>query len=112
MTETTYLQAITTTLADAMRADPRVLVLGEDVAEGARILREAGIPTFAYPDTACILFNHLWRYDANLRSLYETPRLPVAPERGEFREEALRQMTLRYRELMHANEPVHDWPVD
>jgi len=60
---------------------------GEDVEEGARILREAGIPTFAYPDTACILFNHLWRYDANLDSLYETPRLPVAPERGEFREE-------------------------
>ncbi len=60
---------------------------GEDVAEGARILREAGIPTFAYPDTACVLFNHLWRYDHNLRSLYETPRLPIAPERGEFREE-------------------------
>jgi pyruvate/2-oxoglutarate/acetoin dehydrogenase E1 component len=34
MTETTYLQAITTTLAAAMRADPSVLVLGEDVAEG------------------------------------------------------------------------------
>ncbi|MFN8631787.1 MAG: GNAT family N-acetyltransferase [Chloroflexota bacterium] len=61
---------------------------GEDVDEGARILREAGIPTFAYPDTACVLFNHLWRYAENLRSLYETPRLPVAPERGEFREEA------------------------
>jgi len=60
---------------------------GEEVAEGAAVLREAGIPTFAYPDTACVLFNHLWRYDANLRSLYETPRLPVAPERGEFREE-------------------------
>ncbi len=60
---------------------------GQDVAEGAAILREAGIPTFAYPDTACILFNHLWRYDTNLRSLYETPRLPIAPERGEFREE-------------------------
>ena len=59
---------------------------GADVAEGARILREAGIPTFAYPDTACVLFNHLWRYAQNLRSLYETPRLPVAPERGEFRE--------------------------
>jgi gamma-glutamyl:cysteine ligase YbdK (ATP-grasp superfamily) len=27
-------------------------------------------------------------------------------------DEALRQMTVRYRELMHANEPVHDWPVD
>ncbi len=60
---------------------------GEDVEEGARILREAGIPTFSYPDTACVMFNHMWRYDANLRSLYETPQLPVAPERGEFREE-------------------------
>jgi acetyltransferase len=60
---------------------------GEEVAEGAAILREAGIPTFAYPDTACVLFNHLWRYEENLRLLYETPALPVAPERGEFREE-------------------------
>ena len=60
---------------------------GAEVEEGAKILREAGIPTFAYPDTACVLFNHLWRYDHNLRSLYETPRLPVKPERGEFREE-------------------------
>ena len=57
---------------------------GTDVAEGAAILREAGIPTFAYPDTACVLFNHLWRYADNLRSLYETPTLPIAPERGEF----------------------------
>jgi acetyltransferase len=60
---------------------------GADVAEGARILQEAGIPTFDYPDTACLLFNHLWRYADNLRALYETPALPVAPERGEFREE-------------------------
>lgn len=34
MTETTYLQAITKTLAEAMRSDPKVLILGEDVAEG------------------------------------------------------------------------------
>lgn len=34
MSQTTYLAAITSTLAEAMRADPRVLVLGEDVAEG------------------------------------------------------------------------------
>jgi pyruvate dehydrogenase E1 component beta subunit len=33
-TETTTLEAIRTTLADAMRADERVVVLGEDVAEG------------------------------------------------------------------------------
>jgi gamma-glutamyl:cysteine ligase YbdK (ATP-grasp superfamily) len=32
-------------------------------------------------------------------------------ERGRSRLEALREMTLRYRELMHANEPVHTWPV-
>ena len=59
---------------------------GTDVLEGTAILREAGIPTFAYPDTACVLFNHLWRYADNLHSLYETPALPIAPERGEFRE--------------------------
>src|SRR5436309_4072369 len=34
MPETTYIRAITTTLSDAMRADERVFVLGEDVAEG------------------------------------------------------------------------------
>jgi len=27
------------------------------------------------------------------------------------RTDALREMTIRYRELMHSNEPVHDWPV-
>jgi acetyltransferase len=60
---------------------------GADVAEGAAVLREAGIPTFAYPDTACVLFNHLWRYQENLRLLYETPELPLAPDRGRSREE-------------------------
>jgi hypothetical protein len=29
---------------------------------------------------------------------------------GGDREEALRQMTQRYIELMHTNEPVHTWP--
>ena len=43
MTETTYLQAITATLAEAMRADPRVLVLGEDVAEGGPWGATAGL---------------------------------------------------------------------
>jgi gamma-glutamyl:cysteine ligase YbdK (ATP-grasp superfamily) len=28
------------------------------------------------------------------------------------REDALRDMTVRYRELMHSNEPVHTWPLD
>ncbi len=43
MTETTYLEAITTTLAGAMRADARVLVLGEDVAEGGPWGATAGL---------------------------------------------------------------------
>jgi pyruvate dehydrogenase E1 component beta subunit len=43
VTQTTYLGAITATLAEAMRADPRVLVLGEDVAEGGPWGATAGL---------------------------------------------------------------------
>jgi pyruvate dehydrogenase E1 component beta subunit len=43
MPETTYLGAITETLAEAMRADVRVLVLGEDVAEGGPWGATAGL---------------------------------------------------------------------
>jgi pyruvate dehydrogenase E1 component beta subunit len=43
VSETTYLEAIRTTLAEAMRADPRVLVLGEDVAEGGPWGATAGL---------------------------------------------------------------------
>ncbi len=43
MTQTTYLEAIRTTLAEAMRADPRVLVIGEDVAEGGPWGATAGL---------------------------------------------------------------------
>ena len=43
MRETTYLQAITTTLAEAMRADSRVLIIGEDVAEGGPWGATAGL---------------------------------------------------------------------
>jgi hypothetical protein len=32
-------------------------------------------------------------------------------DRGRERAEALRQMTMLYREHMHSNVPVHDWPV-
>jgi acetyltransferase len=53
---------------------------GEDVAEGAAILREAGIPTFDYPDDAVDIFNATWRLDSNLRQIYETPTLPSDEE--------------------------------
>ena len=54
---------------------------GADVAAGEQILNRSDIPTFAYPDTAARLFNYMWRYDRNLRDLYETPQLPL--EQGE-----------------------------
>ena len=43
MPETTYIRAITSTLAAAMRADERVFVLGEDVAEGGPYTATAGL---------------------------------------------------------------------
>ena len=43
MPETTYIKAITATLAAAMRADERVFVLGEDVAEGGPYTATAGL---------------------------------------------------------------------
>ena len=43
MAEMTYIKAITSTLADAMRADERVFVLGEDVAEGGPYTATAGL---------------------------------------------------------------------
>jgi acetyltransferase len=49
---------------------------GADVAAGQSILNQAGIPTFNYPDTAARMFNYMWRYAANLHSLYETPSYP------------------------------------
>ena len=43
MPELTYIKAITATLAEAMRADERVFVLGEDVAEGGPYTATAGL---------------------------------------------------------------------
>ncbi len=53
---------------------------GESVAAGQRLLQEAGIPTFDYPDTAARVFNDLWQYNRNLKSLYETPQLSAGAE--------------------------------
>jgi pyruvate/2-oxoglutarate/acetoin dehydrogenase E1 component len=41
--ETTYVKAINTALAQAMRADERVIVIGEDVAEGGPYLATEGL---------------------------------------------------------------------
>jgi pyruvate/2-oxoglutarate/acetoin dehydrogenase E1 component len=43
VSHTTYVKAINAALFDAMRADPRVLVIGEDVAEGGPYTATAGL---------------------------------------------------------------------
>ena len=43
MTPTTYVKAINAALFDAMRADPLVIVIGEDVAEGGPYTATAGL---------------------------------------------------------------------
>ena len=48
---------------------------GNDVATGERILSEAGVATFPYPDSAAHMFTELVHYSENLKSLYETPGL-------------------------------------
>lgn len=50
---------------------------GSEVEAGEEILNRAGIPTFHYPDTAAHVFNNMWRYADNLRTLYETPVIHV-----------------------------------
>jgi acetyltransferase len=52
---------------------------GAGVATGEDILNRAGIPTFAYPDDAVRTFLRMWKYDYNLRGLYETPALVEEP---------------------------------
>jgi len=62
---------------------------GPAVSAGEAILNGAGIPTFAYPDTAARIFHYMWQYSYNLRGLYETPILPSQfAETGSGRAEA------------------------
>jgi acetyltransferase len=61
---------------------------GDAVSPGENILNEAGLPTFAYPDTAARVFNNMWRYSYNLKALYETPSLPADEEGVPDREAA------------------------
>lgn len=48
---------------------------GSFVEKGIQILNEAKIPTFKYPDEAAWSFATMWKYNENLKSLYETPEI-------------------------------------
>ncbi len=52
------------------------------VEKGEEILNAAKIPTFKYPDRAAKAFYYMWSYTENLRSLYETPQLPLQSANG------------------------------
>lgn len=83
---------------------------GADVKAGERILNRANIPTYAYPDTAVRLFNHMWRYSYNLRALYETPVLPsdddFAPDR-EFVAKIIENARATKRTILTEDESKH-----
>jgi acetyltransferase len=65
---------------------------GGEVAAGEAILNRADVPTFAYPDTAAMVFTSMYQYSENLRALYETPVPSADPadlESGRAKAEAL-----------------------
>jgi len=68
---------------------------GREVAQGDTILNAAGIPTFAYPDTAARVFNYMWHYSYNIRGLYETPVLADQPEKREPVRQKVEQILAR-----------------
>ena len=61
---------------------------GATVTSGNAILHRADIPTFSYPDTAAQVFDYMWHYISNQRSLYETPLPPeeLQPDRTKVAE--------------------------
>lgn len=52
-----------------------VSILGE-TDQSNEILVDSGVPAVLFPDAAVRMFNYMWRYAKNLKSLYETPSLP------------------------------------
>ncbi|MET0401322.1 MAG: acetate--CoA ligase family protein, partial [Cystobacter sp.] len=77
---------------------------GAEVAAGERILNDAGIPTFGYPDTAARIFNYMWRYSYNLAGLYETPALTEESERREEAAALIREAREQGRTLLSEHE--------
>jgi acetyltransferase len=56
---------------------------GDRMQVASKLLNEAQIPTFEYPDAAARSFAYMWRYSSNLQALYETPVFTgTLPESG------------------------------
>jgi acetyltransferase len=80
---------------------------GASVEAGEHILNQANIPAFSFPDTAARAFTYMWRYNDNLRGLYETPVLPNdagwAPNRA-LAEQIIQSARAEYRTLLNEAE--------
>ena len=77
----------------------------DNVRAGEEILNRAGIPTFAYPDTAARAFNYMWQCSDNLRTLYETPVLGAysgeeVTKRGHIDQKIIRRARRRKRTIL------------
>jgi acetyltransferase len=61
---------------------------GDGITKAETLLNRHQIPTYRYPDSAASLFNLMWKYQYNLRGIYETPLLPdtIATEKSRVRE--------------------------
>lgn len=65
---------------------------GASVIAGRDILSHAGVPVFAFPDSAVRAFTYMWRYSYNLQALYETPSLAADSDAVIDREAAARMI--------------------
>jgi len=69
----------------------------------------AGAPTRPWPTGCCIIEQRC--ITGQNGAAWQTDTVAAISEGGADRVEALRQMTQRYIEHMHTNEPVHAWPT-
>ncbi len=83
----------------------RLLPLAREGLEQWGLATEDADRLLGIIERRCVLLRNGASWQSQVfHRLYEDKRL----DRGE----ALREMTRRYREHMHSNEPVHDWPTD
>ena len=67
--------------------------MGADkVEKGISKLKEAGIPNFEFPDSACRTFGYMWSYSYNINGIYEIP--PLRDELSDNAAELAKQKTV------------------
>ena len=88
MTEPAEIAQKLTPLAQGSKPLLASFMGGESIVDAQRVLNNAGIPLFPYPDTAARVFCFMARYSYNLRGLYETPVLAAGEDESASREKA------------------------